>query len=61
MSKNVENDVKLFANGEVAMWTADERSIHLKAISAHGDPVELNAEEARELAGELLRLASQIE
>ena len=61
MSKTVDNDVKLFAGGEVAMWTADERSIHLKAISAHGDPVELNAEEARELAGELLRLASAIE
>lgn len=56
-----DSNVTSIADGQVALWAADERSIHLKAISSHGDPVELNAEEARELARELLRLASAIE
>ena len=58
---NENNDVMSIADGQITLWTADERSIHLKAISPHGDPVELNAEEARELARELLRLASATE
>ncbi len=61
MSMIADNVVTLFADGQVALWTEDERSIHLKAISPHGDPVELNSEEARELAQELLRLASALE
>jgi hypothetical protein len=56
-----DSEVTSIADGQITLWTADERSIHLKAISPHGDPVELNAEEARELARELLRLASATE
>jgi hypothetical protein len=56
-----DGEVTSIADGQITLWTADERSIHLKAISSHGDPVELNAEEARKLARELLRLASATE
>jgi len=58
---NEDSGVTSIADGQITLWTADERLIHLKAISPHGDPAELNAEEARELARELLRLASATE
>jgi len=58
---DTEDEVLLFAERQIALWTDDERSIHIKAISTHGDPVELNAEEAKELAATLLRLASIVE
>ena len=54
-------DVVLFAEGEIALWCDEDRAIHLKAISAYGDPVELTATEARELADALLKLAAIIE
>ena len=51
----------LFAEGQIALWTDEERSIHIKAISPHEDPIELNAEEAKELAAALLKLAMMVE
>ena len=33
----------------------------LKAITKHGDPVELNAEEARKIAEALLKAAAELE
>jgi len=50
-----------FSQGEIVLWAEDGRSIHLKAISSFGDPVELSAEEAKELAEALLRLAAAVE
>ena len=47
--------------GEIILWMEQESSIQLKAITAHGDPVELNATEARQLAQELLRLAALVD
>lgn len=61
MTAKPDSDVLLLSDGEIALWTTDDRSIHLKALSAHGDPVELNAEQARELAEQLLRLALVVE
>ncbi len=49
------------AGGEVIVWQTDGTSIHLKLMSEYGDPVELNAEEARELAIVLNKLADSIE
>jgi hypothetical protein len=54
-------DVLLLSDGEIALWTTDDRSIHLKAVTGHGDPVELNAEQARELAAQLMQLALIVE
>ena len=39
---------------EFAMWVEDESSIHIKAISQFGDPVELTFDQAEELAHRLL-------
>lgn len=47
--------------GEITLWTVSDTSIHLKAVTPYGDPVELSAEGARELAEHLLRLAAVIE
>ena len=46
--------------GDAYAWIEQESSIHLKAASKHGDPVELTAEEARELGQVLLELADRL-
>lgn len=58
---NESEKVYELAGGEVIVWEAERASIHLKLASKHGDPVELNAEEARELASVLTKLADSIE
>lgn len=45
------------AGGEVYLWLESGGAIHLKAVSAYGDPVDLNADEAREIANALVKLA----
>ena len=57
---NEKSEFFTLSDGEIAMWVEQQASIHLKAISPSGDPVELSAEEALELAQELLRLAAMI-
>jgi hypothetical protein len=44
---------------EVRLWIEDSSSIHIKAVSS-GDPVELNEDEASELADVLNRFVKQI-
>jgi hypothetical protein len=46
---------------EARMWIEEDSSIHLKAVSTHGDPIELTAEEARQIANALLRLAAELD
>jgi hypothetical protein len=46
---------------EARMWIEQESSIHLKAVSPHGDPIELTAEKAREIASALLQLAAELD
>jgi len=53
--------VQSFADGEVRFWIEQESSIHLKAASRHGDPAELTAEDAREIAAALIAAAQQID
>jgi len=49
-------------NGDVRAWIPeDSESIHLRALTEAGDPVELTSEEARELAAQLLELANLAE
>lgn len=42
------------SNGEIRLWAEHGTSIHLKAVTAYGDPVELSEDEATELAQHLL-------
>jgi len=55
------DSIHKFSNGEVYFWIEDNSSIHMKSATRHGDPVELSAEEAREIAARLLRCAIQLE
>ena len=55
------SDVTSFSDGEVVGWAEQGTSIHLRAQTATGDPVELSEEEARALAHELLRFANLVE
>ncbi len=56
-SKNVLR----FADGEVCMWIEDGGSIHLRAASSHGDPAELTARDARDIAAALVELSQQLD
>ncbi len=56
-----DNEIITLANGDITLWLEQDSSIHIRAVSQRGDPVELNSEEAKELADRLLRLASTIE
>lgn len=55
--KSVTPSTNKFADGCVYFWIEQGTSIHLKASSPHHDPVELTAEEAREIALALLETA----
>jgi hypothetical protein len=41
--------VREFADGALRVWTEAGASLHIKSVTPSGDPVELNAEELREL------------
>jgi hypothetical protein len=43
------------------MWIVEEASIHLRASTKSGDPIELSSEEALELAKQLIEFAKAIE
>lgn len=47
--------------GEFFGWIEQETSIQLKACTRLGDPIEVSAEEAREIARMLLKLADELE
>jgi len=57
----MNENVYELAGGEVCLWTDDDASIHLKINNKSKDPVELNADEARELGKLLLKLADKID
>lgn len=51
-----------FSAGKVCFWLEQESSIMLKAIDKkYGDPVELEADEAREIAKIFLKLSDYID
>jgi hypothetical protein len=54
-------DMRSLAGGDVQVQIPpDGGSVHLKAVSPYGDPVELSATEAREVAHALLQLADAL-
>ncbi len=48
-------------DSDVRVWIEQETSIHIKAATSFGDPVELTADDARQLAAALQRFAELIE
>jgi hypothetical protein len=56
-------DEKVFytSDRDVSCWAEQKSSVMLKAVTRSGDPVELTATEARELASALLRMADEVE
>ena len=49
-----------FGNNAIMLWAEPGGPIMLKAVEASGDPVELNADQATDLAELLRSLAAQI-
>jgi hypothetical protein len=60
-SMSTEKEVHSFSDNEVYFWIEQESSIHLKAASPHGDPVELTADEAREIGAALMAAADRLD
>jgi hypothetical protein len=54
-------EVTYLAGGDVYLWLEQESSVMLKAVTSSGDPVELEEEDARQLAAVLLRFADWLE
>ncbi|MBL7685900.1 MAG: hypothetical protein JNK65_07710 [Deltaproteobacteria bacterium] len=54
----INND--FYQYDEVSAWIEQESSIHLKAVTKEGDPIELSAVEAEELASVLLAFSKKI-
>lgn len=48
-------------DGSVRAWIVDAAAVHLRCVTKDGDPVELNADEVRNLCEALLTFASQID
>ncbi len=63
INTSVEGKADIFqgSEGEVRLWIEQGSSIQLKAITAHGDPVELSAEQTLELARLLQGFARRLE
>jgi hypothetical protein len=55
------HDIISLLDGDISLWIEQGTSIHLKTLSPYGDPLELSAEEAKELAKHLLLLASTLD
>jgi hypothetical protein len=49
------------SDGEVRAWIEQGESVHMKAVTRDGDPVELSVGQARRLAQSLLKLVARIE
>lgn len=47
------------SDGEVRVWLEQE-TVHMKAVTPYGDPVELWKDEAIELAEAILKIAQEI-
>jgi hypothetical protein len=60
MAESLRDQIVHPAEGVYA-WVEQGSSIHLKAVTTAGDPVELSADEARAVADALLRLAACLE
>jgi len=58
---NTKHQVHSFIGGEVSFWIEQDSSIQLKAVSSHGDPAEITAEDAREIAAALMAAAQQLD
>ena len=59
--KNQKPEVFSVSDGDVYCWAEQESSVMLKAVTKHGDPVELTKEEAVDLAHALLEAAKKID
>ena len=57
----VDQEVVSLSNGDIVIWIVEESSLHIKCVTKHGDPVELNAEEVKELCEVLTAMAKRIE
>jgi hypothetical protein len=59
MSTDATPKLVTISDGEVRAWV--DGGVHLKAVTSFGDPVELGAEEVRELIAGLNELLRQLE
>jgi hypothetical protein len=59
--KDQKSDVFSVSDGDAYCWLEQKSSDMLKAVTKHGDPVELTKQEAVDLAHALLKAAEEID
>lgn len=57
----MKEELRSYEEGDVRLWLEQQASIHLKASDSYGDPVELTATSAREIAAGLTALADMLD
>ncbi len=60
MHAGKEKDYFESSDGALRIWIEQESSIHIKAVTKEGDPVELSESEALEIADVLKNFASRV-
>jgi hypothetical protein len=55
------DEIHEVSGGDIVLWTDHGSSIHIKVKNSLVDPIELNAEEPKELGELLMKLAKEIE
>jgi len=57
----MKNTAEVVRVKQAFAWIEQQRAIHLKAVTPKGEPVELDAAEARRLSQQLAKLADILE
>jgi hypothetical protein len=58
---NAPRTVAVLSGGDIVISVDPGASVHIRCVTPFGDPVELNAEEVKELCAILERLVPEVE
>ena len=61
MTKSTVTAIHEFSDGNLVFWAVENSSLHIKAATTFGDPVELNSEELRDVIAMLQSVLKEIE
>jgi hypothetical protein len=60
-NRPTHSHILVLSHGEIRAWIEQEQSIRLKAVTRHGDPVELSWDELTDLIEGLQRLKAELD
>jgi hypothetical protein len=60
MNTMQKTEIHEFSGGDLVFWTVEHSSLHIKALTTFGDPVEINADELKDLIAALQKALQNI-